>query len=75
MSDIDFWKDKYNDTSMHLKHDLKIYPPRVIMTVTMKTSTFVLPVKFEGSTKNVLDMELTFPLGKRFANNSLNILF
>lgn len=54
--------------NMQLRHDLKMYPPRVKMTVSMKRSdlAFKLPIKFNGcSDDSQLDIELTFPLGKK----------
>ena len=53
---------------MQFKHETKIYPPRVKMTVTMKKEyadeVIKLPVKIEGSqSDDQLDTELTFPLG------------
>lgn len=49
---------------MKLKHDLKMYPPRIIMTVIMKSSAFVVPVNIEGcSTDDLLNLDLAFPLG------------
>jgi hypothetical protein len=42
-SHIDFWTKDYG--SLKLMHKNKIYPYRVILTVTMKDSQFVLPVK------------------------------
>ena len=63
-SDIAFW-DK-NFTIMQRKHERKMYPPRVKMTVSIKDSSlthFVLPVKFVGCKDNELDTDLTLPLG------------
>ena len=50
---------------MHLRHKLKTYPPRIQMTVRLKTMDDIkLPVTFEGcSTDSQLNMELTFPIG------------
>ena len=62
LSHIDFWTKDYG--SLKLMHKNKIYPYRVILTVTMKDSQFVLPIKFRGcSTDSQLDRNLTFPLG------------
>ena len=62
-SDIAFW-DK-NFTVMQRKHERKMYPPRVKMTVSIKdpNAHFVLPVKFVGCIENELDTDLTLPLG------------
>ena len=52
---------------MQLKHNLKMYPPRVIMTVTLVNITpFKLDVKVTGcSSENQLDRDITFPLGNQ----------
>ena len=45
-----------------------MYPPRVKMTVSLKNPdlTLKLPVKFTGClSDSQLDVELTFPLGKK----------
>ena len=49
---------------MQLKHDLKMYPPRVMMTVTLvNTAPFKLNVKVTGcSSDNQLDRDIIFPL-------------
>ena len=51
---------------MHLKHDVKVYPPRVKMTIPVPCSINKLPVKFEGcvSVNQSLDVELSIPLAK-----------
>ena len=52
---------------MQLRHERKMYPPRVKMTVVMKNPDTILklPVRIDGcSSDNQLDTELTFPLGK-----------
>ena len=51
---------------MQLRHEKKMYPPRVKMTVSMKDTDMIikLPVRIEGSlSDDQLDTELTFPLG------------
>ena len=56
---------------MQLRHERKMYPPRVKMTVTMNNSDKVikLPVKIEGSlSDDQMDTELTFPLGTVYTN-------
>ena len=63
-SEIDFWGKEFD--VMHLRHRLKMYPPRVKMTVMMKSLdlNFKLLIKFIGcSNEGRLDTELTFPLG------------
>ena len=65
-SDMDFWTMGFEN--MQLRHNLKMYPPRVKMTVSMNSSdvAFKLPIKFNGcSDDSQLDIELTFPLGKK----------
>ena len=45
---------------MSLKHDTKMYPPRVKMTVVAKHNDHILPVKISGcSREGQLDMDLT----------------
>ena len=51
---------------MFQKHKRKMYPPRIITTVTAKTQgvIFKLKVKFKGcSRESQLDRDLSFPLG------------
>ena len=50
---------------MQLRHNLKMYPPRVKMTVTMTNNKpFKLSVKVAGCLReNQLDMDISFPLG------------
>ena len=49
---------------MKLKLEMKMYPPRVKLTVKMGPSpnNFKLPIKFEGCLDEDLDTELIFPL-------------
>ena len=49
---------------MKLKLKMKMYPPRVKLTVKMGPSLldFKLPIKFEGCLDEDLDTELIFPL-------------
>jgi hypothetical protein len=49
---------------MRLKHESKMYPPRVMMTVTaVNTAPFKLNVKVSGcSSEDQLDRDITFPL-------------
>ena len=68
-SDIDFWNKKYDSETMKMRHKRRMYPPRVKMTVCMRSSDqqFKLIVKFLGcSHDSQLDVELAFPQG----NNS-----
>ena len=62
-SDINFWTKRLDD--MRLRHERKIYPPRVKMTVILKNPdhVFKLPVKVVGSSDSNLDVDLIFPLG------------
>ena len=50
---------------MKLKHETRMYPPRVKMTVVMSnTSPFRLSLKVAGcSSENQLDMDIALPLG------------
>jgi hypothetical protein len=62
-SDIDFWKLGYK--IIKLRHEKKIYPPRVKMIVIMTSPEQVtkLPIKFAGcAIDDQLDVELVFPL-------------
>ena len=58
---------------MKLKHENNMYPPRVIMTVTMRTpdhTPVTFPVAFEGcSSDSQLNTDITFPLGIIITNN------
>lgn len=63
-SDIDFWNRGLDFEAMQLRHERRMYPPQVKMTVIMNNSDLVLkiPVKFEGCTSDSqLDVELTLP--------------
>ena len=59
-SDIYFWTRRLDD--MRLRHQRKMYPPRVKMTVILKNPdhTLKLPIKVIGSCSSNLDVELTF---------------
>ena len=51
---------------MCLKHQRKIYPPRVKFTIcwTKPDDTFTIPIQFSGcSPDNQLDVDLKFPIG------------
>ena len=64
ITDVDFWKRDFND--MKQRHERKMYPPRVKMTVAMRnpTCTHKVPIKFEGCEDNLpLNVDLTIPLG------------
>ena len=64
-ADINFWRKGFD--AMQLRHERKMYPPRVKMTVAMKNADQMmkLPVRIEGcSGDDQLDTELTFPLGQ-----------
>lgn len=59
-SDINFWTRRLDD--MRLRHQRKMYPPRVKMTVllTNPDHALKLPIKVVGSNDSNLDVELTF---------------
>ena len=61
-SDIDFWNFKLD--FMKLKHKMKMYPPRVKLTVKVGPSIqdFKLSIRFEGCLDEECDTELIFPL-------------
>ena len=66
-SDINFWGRSFQE--MQLRHETKVYPPRVKLTISSRnvndTAVCVLPVKFVGcSSDSQLDVQLTIPLGK-----------
>ena len=49
---------------MKLKHETKMYPPRVKMTIMMKTTDSIkLSIDVIGCSGN-LDMDLALPIGK-----------
>ena len=61
-SNIDFWSEDLEN--MELKHKMKMYPPRVKMTVLMKTTDPIkLSVDVIGCSNN-LDMDLVLPIGE-----------
>lgn len=62
---MDFW-DKFDFETMKLKHERKMYPPRVKMTIIMDKPIVIVPVKFKGCTSESqlqLDMELVLAAG------------
>ena len=65
-SDVKFWQNA-DEAVMVRKHERKMYPPRVIITVTSKTDSipaFLLAVKFEGCSGDChLDRDISFPIG------------
>ena len=62
-SEIDFWKYNSDRDYMELVHEMRTYPPQLIVVVRMDPSlhSYKLPIKFEGCEEN-LDTELMFPL-------------
>ena len=67
-SQVNYWDEAFN--TMKLKHERKMYPPRIQMTVMLNFADLVLklPVDFSGSdlTSNneLKKMDILFPLGK-----------
>ena len=67
ISDIDLvWKRSFDD--MKQRHELKMYPPRIKVTVSLYNSDtkVKLPVKFSGyvgEDGHDLDTELILPIG------------
>ena len=63
-SDIDFWKSEYDVNNMRRQHAVKVYPPRVKMTIPPCPGFEKLQVKFEGclSVNKPLDVEFIIPL-------------
>ena len=64
-SDINFWGNPFD--FMRLKHETKMYPPRVKMIITLNnlSQSFKLQIKFIGcSHDSQLDVELTLPFCK-----------
>ena len=62
---------------MLLRHERKMYPPQVKMTVRLQDSTniFKIPVKVFGcSTDSELDVELTFPIDGMYTNPLLHVV-
>lgn len=70
-SDIDFWNSKYD--TMRLQHNVKMYPPRVKMTIPSRPDFKKLSVKFEGCLRvnQSLDVELSIPLAEDAKQRSL----
>ena len=64
-SDIDFGKKSFDD--MRRRHEKRMYPPRIKMTVSLYNSDMKvkLPVKFSGYVEDdyQLDTELILPIG------------
>ena len=62
ISKIDFWRLGFD--VMQLQHEKKIYPPRVKITVILKsTEDAIVRIKFVGcSSDSQLDVDLPFPL-------------
>ena len=64
-SDIDFGMKSFDD--MRRRHERRMYPPRIKMTVSLYNSDtrVKLPVKFSGYVKDdyQLDTELILPIG------------
>ena len=65
-SDIDFWNKGLDYMSLRTRCEKKIYPPRIVLTVVLKSSDTIinLPIKFSGCVdEDDLDVELIFPIG------------
>ena len=64
-SDIDFGKKSFDD--LRRKHEIKMYPPLIKMTVMLYNSDtkVKLPIKFSGYDEgnHQLDAELIIPTG------------
>ena len=63
--DVNFWNTNFE--TLQLKHQRKMYPPRIKMTVDAPNidPRIKLLVKFDGcSSDSQLDMEIFFPLSK-----------
>lgn len=61
--DVDFWNTKFE--ILQFKHEAKMYPPRVRMTVDVPNvePRMKLLINFEGCSRDSqLDMEILFPL-------------
>ena len=67
-SDMDFGKKSFDD--MRRRHEKRMYPPRIKMTVSLYNSDtkVKLPVKFSGYVEDdhQLDTELILPIGNIF---------
>ena len=69
-SDIDLvWNRSFDD--MRRRHERRMYPPRIKMTVSLYNSDtkVKLPVKFSGYVEDdhQLDTELILPIGNIFS--------
>ena len=67
-SDVDFSKSGNTSELMKQKHDRKIYPPQIIITVASKVPgidpVVKFPVTFQGSSSDEdLDQDIILPLG------------
>ena len=74
ITDIEFWNRDAND--MKRRHERKMYPPRVVMTISIRNPelTHTLPIKFEGCADNSqLDIDLTIPFGKKKLDPSYSL--
>ena len=66
LSEIDFWMERSTFDIMLLKHEEKMYPPNVKMTITRKSHDLTkLPIKITGCLEEgLMDMDIPLQLGK-----------
>ena len=75
-SDIDLvWKKSFDD--MRRRHERRMYPPRIKMTVSLHNPDIrvKLPLSFSGyvgEEDHELDVELTLPIGRFYCYSSCN---
>ena len=52
--------ESYDVDKLKLKHEHLLYPPRIKMTVVLNVSDLILPIFFEGCTKESdIDVDLS----------------
>ena len=68
LSEIDFWMERSTFDTMLLKHEEKMYPPNVKMSITRKSNDVTkLPVRITGCLdEGLMDMDIPLQLGKHF---------
>ena len=78
-SDVDFLKNGITPESMKVKHERKMYPPRIKITVRSSTTgtspVAKLTATFEGSSRNEdLNQDILLPLGTVHITSSRKIV-
>lgn len=68
MSEVDFWSKGYGFDDMKLRHEIGLYPPRVIVNFRLRDPhddyNCIIPVEVTGCVhKGQLDGDIILPLG------------